>query len=135
MVDIEVTALDGTYHTVDSSNIAFETAASIGVRAGVERANPVLLEPIMKLEIICPPEYIGGVLDDLNARGGKIISLSGTGIRHTIFALCPMRKLFGYATAIRSITQGRAVYIMKFEAYQELSGEEEKQVLEKLRGY
>lgn len=135
MVDIEVSAIDGSYHPVDSSNIAFETAASIGVKSGVERANPVLLEPIMRLEIISPPEYIGGVLDDLNARGGKILSLSGTGIRHTIFASCPMRKLFGYATAIRSITQGRAVYIMKFDAYQELPGEEEKQVLEKLRGY
>lgn len=135
VVDIAVTALDGTYHTIDSSNIAFETAASIGVRDAMEKANPILLEPIMKLEIISPPEYIGVVLDDLNARNGKILSLSGTGMRHTIFASCPMRKLFGYSTAIRSITQGRAVYIMKFDSYEQLPKDEEKQVLEKLRGY
>ncbi|MDD5529311.1 MAG: elongation factor G [bacterium] len=135
VVDVEVTITDGSFHTVDSSDIAFETAASMAVKAAIGKSNPILLEPIMRLEIIAPPEYIGAIIDDLSARGGKILSMAGVGARHNIFASCPMRKLFGYATAIRSATQGRAIYIMKFDSYCELRKDEEIEVLEKLRGY
>ena len=89
----------------------------------------------MSLEIIAPPEYIGAIIEDLNARGGRITSLSGTGIRHSIFAACPLRRLFGYATVIRSVSQGRAIHIMKFDSYQKLSQEDETAILKKIRGY
>ena len=135
LMDLEVTLIDGSYHSVDSSSFAFEMAASIAFKEAMKKAHPVLLEPLMKLEIVVPAEYLGNVLDDLNARGGKVSGLSGNELRHTILASCPLRKLFGYATDIRSITQGRAVHFMKFDKYQKLSQEEQVSVLKKIRGY
>ncbi len=135
LIDIEVVLLDGSYHPVDSSSLSFEIAASIAFKSAVGKAESILLEPMMKLEIVVPAEYLGNVLDDLNAKGGKILSLSGNEIRHTILATCPLRKLFGYATDIRSITQGRAVHFMKFDKYQKLHKEEQISVLKKIRGY
>ena len=135
LIDIEVVLLDGSYHPVDSSSLSFEIAASIAFKSAVGKAESILLEPMMKLEIVVPAEYLGNVLDDLNAKGGKILSLSGNEIRHTILATCPLRKLFGYATDIRSITQGRAVHFMKFDKYQKLPKEEQTSVLKKIRGY
>ncbi|MBI4723329.1 MAG: elongation factor G [Candidatus Stahlbacteria bacterium] len=135
IVDLEVILTGGSYHPVDSSEIAFEAAGSMAVKEAIGKAHPILLEPEMKLEIIIPPEYLGNVLDDLGVREGKVLSLSGTGIRHTIFATCPLRKLFGYATTLRSLTQGRVVYLMKFESYKELPSDEQSAVLEKIRGY
>ncbi|MCK4352880.1 elongation factor G [candidate division WOR-3 bacterium] len=135
VVDLEAILLDGSYHPIDSSDIAFEMAASIAFKKAMEKGEPVLLEPVMRLEIIVPPEYLGSVIDDLNARGGKILGLSGNKVRHTILSACPLRKLFGYATALRSITQGRVVYIMKFASYQEMAEEEQLSVLKKIRGY
>ncbi len=135
LVDIEVILLDGSYHPVDSSSLSFEVAASIAFKDALEKAGPILLEPMMKLEVIVLPEYLGKVLDDLNARGGKVLSLLGDEVRHTILVSCPLRKLFGYATDIRSITQGRAVHFMKFDKYGALSKEDQIFALKKIRGY
>ncbi|MDI6839355.1 MAG: elongation factor G [bacterium] len=135
IVDLEVVLLGGSYHSIDSSDIAFEMAASIAFKKGMERGKPVLLEPMMRLEIIVPPEYLGAILDDLSTRGGRVLSLSGSEVRHTVIASCPLRKLFGYATVLRSITQGRVVHLMKFDTYQPLPQEEQDLVLKKIRGY
>jgi elongation factor G len=135
VVDVEVVLIDGTYHSIDSSDIAFQAAASIAVKEALQKGISVLLEPEMKLEIVIPQEYLGNVLDDLSARGGKIVSLSGAGIRHNVMASCPLRKLFGYATTLRSLTQGRVVHLMKFDSYSKLSEEEQTLVLKKTRGY
>lgn len=135
VIDLEIRLIGGSYHSVDSSVVAFEVAASIAFKKAVGKAHPILLEPIMRLEIIIPPEYLGAVLDDLNARGGKILNLLGNEVRHTIIASCPLRKLFGYATVLRSMTQGRVVHIAKFDSYQKLSEEEQDLVLKKVRGY
>jgi elongation factor G len=135
VVDIKVVLVGGSYHPVDSSNIAFESAASIAVKEALKKAELTLLEPEMKLEIVVPPEYLGNVLDDLSKRGGKVLSLSGSGTVHTILASCPLRKLFGYATVIRSLTQGRAVHVMKFDSYKEVPPTEQSLVLKKIRGY
>lgn len=135
IVDIEVILTGGSYHPADSSEVAFEAATLIAFKEALEKGAPILLEPEMKLEIIISLEYLGNVLDDLSARGGRVLSLAGTEVRHTIIATCPLRKLFGYATALRSLTQGRAVHLMKFDSYKELSVEEQAAVLKKLRGY
>ena len=135
IVDVKVTLIGGSSHPVDSSDIAFETAARIAFKEGMKYADPILLEPIMKLEIIIPPEYLGSILDDLSARRGKVLGLTGSKVTHTVLAFCPLRKLFGYATALRSMTQGRVTHLMKFDSYQALQKEEAELVLKEIRGY
>ena len=119
MVDVKVTAVDGSYHEVDSSEIAFKIAGSIGFRDGAKQADPVLLEPIMKVEVVTPEEFLGDVLGNLNARRGRIEGMETRGTAQNINALVPLREMFGYATDLRSMTQGRATYVMSFAHYDE----------------
>lgn len=135
VVDIRVNVTGGSYHEVDSSSIDFKIAAGVATKRAIEKAEPCLLEPIMNLEIIVPGEYLGAVLDDLNARNGKVTTLHGKGVLQTVKAICPLRNLFGYATAIRSLSQGRAVYIMKFSHYGRVPKDEEEEMLKMVRGY
>jgi len=118
VLNATVTLYDGTYHEVDSSEMSFHLAGSIGFKEAVRKAKPVLLEPIMKVEVVIPEEYMGTAMGDLQSRRGKVTELGerGTGIR-TIAAHVPLSMMFGYATVIRSLTQGRATYTMEFDHY------------------
>jgi elongation factor G len=117
VVDVKVTLYDGSYHDVDSSEMAFKIAGSMGFRAGAMKANPVLLEPIMKVEVVTPEEYLGDVMGDLNRRRGITQGMEEGPAGKIIRAEVPLAEMFGYATDLRSATQGRATYSMEFEKY------------------
>jgi elongation factor G len=118
LLNATVTLYDGSYHEVDSSEMSFHMAGSLGFKEAVRKAKPVLLEPMMKVEVVVPEEYMGAAMGDLQSRRGKVTELGerGTGIR-TITAHVPLSTMFGYATVIRSLTQGRATYTMEFDHY------------------
>ncbi len=118
MVDIRATLLDGQYHEVDSSEIAFKIAGSMAFREAAEKAKPILLEPVMEVEVVTPQEFMGEVIGDLNSRRGKILSMENRGGAQVIESRVPLATMFGYATRLRSITQGRATYTMQFAAYE-----------------
>jgi elongation factor G len=120
VVDVKVTAFDGSYHEVDSSEMAFKIAGSIGFKDGFRRARPVLLEPIMKVEVVTPEEYSGDVIGDLNRRRGQIMGMDETAAGKTITAEVPLSEMFGYATTVRSMSQGRATFTMEFAKYTEV---------------
>ena len=119
MVDVKVTLYDGSYHDVDSSEMAFKIAGSMGFREGAQKANPVVLEPIMKVESVTPEEYMGDVMGDLNRRRGLVQGMDDTPAGKAIRAEVPLSEMFGYATDLRSLTQGRATYTMEFQKYVE----------------
>jgi len=119
LMNIKVKLIDGSYHEVDSSELAFKMAASIALKNAVKKANPILLEPIMKIEIITPEEYVGDVISDFNARRGKITSTDIKDKLHFIYGTVPLTEMFGYATVLRSLTKGRANYIMEVSHYEE----------------
>ena len=118
--DVKVTLFDGSYHDVDSSEMAFKIAGSMGFRAGAIKANPVLLEPVMKVEIVTPEEYLGSVNGDINRRRGILQGSEDSAAGKIIRAEVPLSEMFGYATDLRSATQGRATYTMEFEKYKEV---------------
>jgi elongation factor G len=118
MVDIRATVLDGKYHEVDSSEIAFRIAGSMAFKEACEKADPILLEPVMDVEVVTPQEFMGDVIGDLNSRRGKILDMEGRGGAQVIEARVPLANMFGYATRLRSMTQGRANYTMQFGAYE-----------------
>jgi elongation factor G len=119
LVDVKVTLFDGSYHDVDSSEMAFKIAGSMGFKAGALNASPVLLEPIMKVEAVTPEEYLGDVMGDLNRRRGITQGMDDSPSGKIIRAEVPLAEMFGYATDLRSMTQGRATYSMEFEKYAE----------------
>lgn len=119
MVDIAVTLYDGSYHDVDSNEIAFKIAGSMGFRNGALEADPVLLEPIMKVEVVTPEDHMGDVMGDLNRRRGIVQGMDDTPAGKTVSAEVPLAEMFGYATSLRSATQGRATYTMEFTRYAE----------------
>ncbi|MCI0618315.1 elongation factor G [bacterium] len=135
MDDVKVTLWDGSSHDVDSSELAFKIAGSMAFKAAAEKANPVLLEPVMKVEIVVPEEYMGEVIGDLNGRRGKIetINTPRQGVR-VIGANVPLADMFGYATDMRSLTQGRAVYSMHFLRYEEAPKNVQEQIVAKYKG-
>ncbi|MBT6179019.1 MAG: elongation factor G [Deltaproteobacteria bacterium] len=118
MVDVKVTLLDGSYHEVDSNEMAFKIAASIGLQDGARDANPVLLEPVMATEIVTPEDFMGDVVGDVNRRRGKVNSIEMRSGAQCINAFVPLAEMFGYATELRSMTQGRASYTMQFDHYE-----------------
>ena len=120
VVDVKVTLFDGSYHNVDSSEMAFKIAGSMGFKEGVTKANPVLLEPIMKVEVVTPEDYLGSVTGDLNRRRGILQGTEETPAGKIIRAEVPLSEMFGYATDLRSATQGRATYTMEFEKYNQV---------------
>jgi elongation factor G len=119
MLDIKVSIFDGSYHDVDSNEMAFKIAGSMCFREGARKANPVLLEPIMKVEIATPEEYMGDVVGDVNRRRGIIQGMHDTPSGKIVSCEVPLSEMFGYATDLRSATQGRATYSMQFEKYNE----------------
>jgi elongation factor G len=119
MVDVKVTLIDGSYHDVDSSEMAFKIAGSMGFKAAAAKANPVLLEPMMKVEVVTPEEYMGDVMGDLNRRRGLVQGMEDSTSGKVINAEVPLGEMFGYATDLRSASQGRATYSMEFKGYSE----------------
>lgn len=134
MVDIKATLTDGSYHDVDSSDIAFRIAGSMAFQDGAKRAHPILLEPIMDVEVIVPDEYMGEVIGDLNSRRGRIAGTTRRGEAQVVAASVPLAQMFGYATSLRSATQGRAIYSMQFAHYAEVPKSVAEELIEKSRG-
>jgi elongation factor G len=132
MVDVKVTLYDGSYHDVDSNEMAFKIAGSMGFREGALEANPVLLEPIMKIEVVTPEEYMGDVMGDLNRRRGIVQGMEDGVSGKVIRAEVPLAEMFGYATDLRSATQGRATYSMEFAKYAEAPGSVADAVIKKV---
>jgi elongation factor G len=120
IVDIKATLFDGSYHEVDSSDLAFKMAGSIALKDGVSKANPILLEPIMKLEVVMPAQFLGDVIGDLNSRRGHVEGIETHGETCVVRSLVPLAEIFGYATALRSLSQGRATYSLEVYCYREL---------------
>ena len=131
MVDLHVTLFDGSYHEVDSSEVAFHVAGSMGFKNAVEKAGPVLLEPIEKVEITTPDEYLGDVMGDVSSRRGKIDGMNPKDGIHVLDAFIPLSEMFGYATDLRSKTQGRATYAMGFDHYAEVPASVRDEVINK----
>jgi elongation factor G len=134
VVDIKVALTDGSYHEVDSSEMAFKIAASMGFKEGCRKAKPVLLEPVMDVEVVCPTEYQGAVVGDLNSRRGKIIAMEARASAQVIRANVPLGQMFGYATDVRSMTQGRATYTMQFARYEEVPRPIAEEIIAKVAG-
>jgi elongation factor G len=134
VVDVKVTLYDGSYHEVDSSEMAFKIAASMGFKDGAKKAKPVLLEPIMSVEVVTPEEYMGDVMGDLNSRRGRIQSMEKRGNAQVIRAEVPLSEMFGYATDLRSKTQGRATYTMQFAHYDEVPKGIADTIIAKVKG-
>jgi elongation factor G len=133
MVDVKVELVYGSYHDVDSSEIAFKIAGSMAVKEGAKRASPVLLEPLMNVEVVVPEAYMGDVLGDLSARRGKIGGMTQRGEAQVIAATVPLSEMFGYSTKLRSMSQGRAVYSMEFAHYEEVPKSKAEEIIAKVK--
>ena len=131
-IDFKVNLHDGAYHDVDSSVMAFEIAARAAFREGMAKANPVLLEPMMKVEVITPEEYMGDVIGDLNSRRGQVQEMSTRGNANVIDAMVPLANMFGYVNNLRSLSQGRANYSMQFDHYEQVPSNVAEEVKAKL---
>ena len=134
MVDVRVELIDGSYHDVDSSEMAFKIAGSMALKEGARRADPVLLEPIMNVEVVTPMDYMGDVMGDLSSRRGKIGGMTQRADAQVIGASVPLSEMFGYSTVLRSLTQGRAVYSMEFSHYEEVPRSKAEEIISKVRG-
>lgn len=134
VVDVKITLFDGSYHEVDSSEMAFKIAASMAFKDGARKANPILLEPIMNLEVIVPEEYMGDVIGDINSRRGKIQGVRPRSNAQVITGEVPLSEMFGYATDLRSLTQGRAVFTLQFARYEEVPRNISEQIVAKVKG-
>ena len=134
LTNIEVNLLDGSYHEVDSSDLAFKIAASMAFKKAIKKARPILLEPIMKIEILVQDEYLGEVINDFNSREGKVTRMDNKNNMHIVDGRVPLSNMFGYATTIRTLTQGRASFSMEFFDYVEMTEEKMNDVLENQLG-
>jgi elongation factor G len=133
VVDVKVSLVDGSYHDVDSSEQAFSIAGSMGFKDGVRKAKPVLLEPIMRVDVFMPEEFMGDVMGDLSGRRGQILGMEGRATSHIVHAEVPLSAMFGYSTDLRSMTQGRANYSMEFHHYQQLPASLAEELVAKAR--
>jgi len=131
VVDVKVTLFDGSYHEVDSSEMAFKIAGSMAFKEGAHRASPVLLEPVMKVEVVTPEDYLGDVMGDLSRRRGLVQGMEDAPAGKIIRAEVPLAEMFGYATDLRSATQGRATYTMEFAKYVEAPSNVAESVIKK----
>jgi elongation factor G len=133
VVDIKVELIYGSYHDVDSSEMAFKIAGSMAFKEAAKRAHPILLEPIMNVEVVCPADYMGDILGDLSARRGKIGGMTQRGEAQVIGASVPLSEMFGYSTTLRSASQGRAVYSMEFSHYEEVPKSKAEEIISKVK--
>ena len=134
IVDVRVACYDGSYHDVDSSEMAFKIAGSMGFKEGAKKAAPALLEPIMAVEVVVPEEYMGDVIGDLNSRRGRIMGMDSRGGAQVVNAHVPLSSMFGYATDLRSSTQGRATYTMVFDHYDQVPKAISEEIIAKVNG-
>jgi len=134
VVDIKVSLIDGSYHEVDSSEMAFKIAGSMGFKEGCQKAGPVLLEPIMSVEVVVPEEYMGEVIGDLNSRRGRIMGMDSRAGAQVVSAMVPLANMFGYSTDLRSATQGRATYTMTFDHYEPVPKSVSEEIVAKVKG-
>jgi len=130
VVDVKATVYDGSYHEVDSSEIAFKIASSKAFSDGVRRANPILLEPVMKVEVTIPEEFMGAVVGDLNAKRARIERMEDINNRKVVDALVPLAEMFGYSTSLRSMTQGQATFTMEFSSYEQVPKSVQEKIIE-----
>lgn len=134
LVDIKARLIDGSSHNVDSNEMAFRIAGSMAIQEAAKRAGIKILEPVMELEVVTPEDYMGDVIGDLSARRGKVESMEARGPARVITALVPLAEMFGYATDLRSRSQGRANYSMQFHSYQEVPAATALEIVAKVRG-
>jgi elongation factor G len=134
MSDVKVTLYDGSFHEVDSSEIAFKIAGSMALKEAARKAKPVLLEPIMSVEVVVPEEYMGDVIGDINSRRGRIEGMELRGTTQIIKSLVPLSEMFGYATDIRSRTQGRGSFTMHFGKYEEIPAALGEEIVNRVQG-
>ncbi|MDG2366730.1 MAG: elongation factor G [Candidatus Marinimicrobia bacterium] len=132
--DVRVELVYGSYHDVDSSEMAFKIAGSMAIQEACKKAGPVLMEPMMKVEVVVPEEYLGDVMGDINSRRGNIDNMGQRKDAHVLNAVVPLAKMFGYATDLRSITQGRAVFHMEFSNFKEVPNSVKEEIIEKIHG-
>ena len=131
MIDVKATLFDGSYHDVDSSEMAFKIAASMALKEAKNKCKPVILEPIMKVDIVVPEEYLGNVMGDITARRGKPLSQESRGNAIAFEAMVPLSEMFGYATSIRSNTQGRGTFQMVPDHYEEVPKNIAEEIIKK----
>ncbi len=134
VVDVKVTLIDGSYHEVDSSEMAFKIAGSMGFKEGCGKAAPIILEPIMSVEVVVPEEYMGDVIGDLNSKRGRIMGMEGRAGAQVVSAMVPLASMFGYSTDLRSATQGRATYTMTFDHYEPVPKSVAEEIVAKVKG-
>ncbi len=134
MVDVKVSLVDGQYHDVDSSEMAFKIAGQAGFKEAAAKAGAVLLEPIMAVEVVTPDEYLGDVVGDLNRRRGRIEGMDANGSVQQVRAQVPLSEMFGYSTDLRSATQGRATYTMQFAEYAQVPEAIASEIVKRVRG-
>jgi elongation factor G len=134
VVDLRVTLQDGSFHDVDSSEMAFKIAGSMAFKEAARKASPVLLEPIMFVEVVTPEDYMGDVIGDLNSRRGQVQGMDQRGNAQAIRAQVPLSEMFGYVNDLRSRTQGRATYTMQFDSYQQTPASVQEEIVKRVRG-
>jgi elongation factor G len=131
LVDVEAELFDGSYHEVDSNEMAFKIAGSIGFKEAAAKAGPILLEPVMAIEVVVPEQFMGNVIGDLSARRGKILGMERRAGMQVVSAHVPLAEMFGYSTSLRSATEGRAIYTMQFHHYAAVPGHIAEQLIAK----
>ncbi|MGM7724580.1 elongation factor G [uncultured Metabacillus sp.] len=134
LVDVKAALVDGSYHDVDSSEMAFKVAASLALKNAVSKCNPVILEPVMKVEVVVPEEYMGDIMGQVTARRGRVEGMEARGNAQVVRAMIPLSEMFGYATALRSSTQGRGVFTMHFDHYEEVPKSVSEEIIKKNKG-
>jgi elongation factor G len=134
VIDVKATLFDGSYHDVDSNEMAFKVAASMALREAKQKCKPVLLEPLMKVDIVVPEEYMGDVMGDVTSRRGRVDGMEARGNSQVIRSFVPLAEMFGYATTLRSNTQGRGTYSMFFDHYEEVPKSVSEDVIKQATG-
>ena len=134
LIDVKAKLFDGSYHDVDSSEMAFKVAASLALKEAAKKCNPVILEPIMKVEVVMPEEYLGDIMGDITARRGRVEGMEARGNAQVVSAQVPLSEMFGYATSLRSSTQGRGTYSMVFDHYEEVPKSISEEIIKKNKG-
>jgi elongation factor G len=134
VVDLTVTLVDGSFHDVDSSEIAFKIAGSMAIKEAMKTGGPVLLEPMMNVEVVLPAVYMGDVIGDLNSRRAKISTIEARNDAQVVVGTVPLAQMFGYATRLRSLTQGRALFNLEFNQYERIPAQIHEEILQEIRG-
>ena len=134
LIDIKARLYDGSYHDVDSNEMAFKIAGSMALKNAASKVNPVIFEPMMKVDVIIPEEYMGDIMGDITSRRGRVEGMEARGNAQVVAAMVPLAQMFGYATSLRSNTQGRGVFSMVFDHYEEVPKSVAEEIIKKNKG-